>query len=70
MRYFRILFSTGKLNIKFDKEAKKMRSLFLKDMYKLQIGEITAEYQGSRESSGNKMVTWDEIRYSDYMLND
>ena len=70
LRYFRILFSTGKLNIKFDKEAKKMRSLLLKDMYKLQIGEISTEDKRSRETSGNKMLSWDEIRNSEYMLND
>ena len=32
LRYFRIIFSTGKLNIKEDKENSKMRSFLLKDL--------------------------------------
>lgn len=32
IRYFRIIFSTGKLNVKVDKSAKEMKSFELKDL--------------------------------------
>ena len=46
MRYFRILFSTGKLNIKENKEQKKMRSFFLKDMYKFLVSSALDDKAG------------------------
>ena len=70
LRYFRILFSTGKLNIKENKEEKKMRSFFLKDMYKLQINEMPVEDNKTRETSDKKMMKWEELRNSEYMLNE
>ena len=37
LRYFRILFSTGKLNIKTCKDAKQMRSFELRDLLEVRI---------------------------------
>lgn len=37
LKYFRIVFSTGKLNIKDDKEQSAMRSLMLKDLLAIKI---------------------------------
>lgn len=81
MRYFRILFSTGKLNIKENREQKKMRSFALKDLYKvLQDGDDDDDVvdfmsdegiaRATRDNSNKKMLTYQELKKSPYMLDE
>ena len=64
MRYFRIIFSTGKLNIKENKETTAMRSFLLKDLIGAQeqyFGELDDHKNFPITQTASKMRTITEL---------
>lgn len=71
MRYFRILFSTGKMNIKENREQKKMRSFVLKDLYKVVLKEpVPDDVQAKGSCSNKQMLTYAQLKKSAHLLDE
>ena len=60
LRYFRIIFSTGKLNVKQNKALKEMRSFDLKDL--LSVKPLKVRDSKEPNNVGEKMLEQDEVK--------
>lgn len=56
LRYFRIIFSTGKLNVKVDKSTKEMRSFELKDLLSVKALKVQESKMRIEGGFGEKMM--------------
>ena len=66
MRYFRIIFNSGKLNIKEDKSKGKMRSFLLKDLISVEINGLPLASVVDKVLGQTKLLSKEDITNSDF----
>ena len=67
LRYFRIVYNTGKLNIKEDKGRREMRSFQLRDLISIQVSGLpTTAVADTAEPERKGIMTKAEVLSSDF----